>query len=91
MLISVEKDKRILTSCVESDKSLPMESGSDETDVKPKKKPGRKMMMTEPVNVCNLFLIEASKSDFFCLETKSPESSCSTSVPRKKGSSCQGT
>jgi hypothetical protein len=28
-----------------------MDSGSDEADSKPKKKPGRKMMMTEPANV----------------------------------------
>jgi hypothetical protein len=28
-----------------------MESGSEEVETKPKKKPGRKMMMTEPANV----------------------------------------
>jgi len=34
----------------ESTNSQAMDSGSDEPDSKPKKKPGRKMMMTEPAN-----------------------------------------
>jgi hypothetical protein len=37
---------------LESSNSQAMDSGSEDTDVKPKKKPGRKMMTTEPANVC---------------------------------------
>ena len=36
---------------LESAQSNGVDSGSDETDLKPKKKPGRKMMTTEPANV----------------------------------------
>jgi len=43
---------KILTVGIESSNSQAMDSGSDEADQKPKKKPGRKMMMTEPANVC---------------------------------------
>ena len=39
---------------VESSNSQAVDSGSDEPDSKPKKKPGRKMMMTEPANVMRL-------------------------------------
>ena len=44
---------RNCTDSIESTNSQAMDSGSDETDNKvTKKKPGRKMMMTEPANVC---------------------------------------
>ena len=52
---SISIDKRIkflIIVCLESSNSQAMDSGSGEIDNKPKKKPGRKMMMTEPVNVC---------------------------------------
>ena len=42
--------QRTCSYSVESANSA-MDSGSDETESKPKKKPGRKMMMTEPANV----------------------------------------
>jgi len=63
---------------IESSNSQTMESGSDETDSKPKKKPGRKMMMTEPANVC---LRPCHSSPDCVLETKGTESSCPTSFP----------
>src|SRR5271154_1712411 len=75
---------KILTVGIESSNSQAMDSGSDEADQKPKKKPGRKMMMTEPANVCLspvAFMILTVR-----LETKSTESGCSTSLPGTKGS-----
>jgi hypothetical protein len=44
--------KRTDPVSLESAQSNGMDSGSDEADSKPKKKPGRKMMTTEPANVC---------------------------------------
>lgn len=44
-----------------------MDSGSDEADSKPKKKPGRKMMMTEPLNVSTYLVLSDG------VETKSTE------------------
>ena len=79
---------KILTVGIESSNSQAMDSGSDEADQKPKKKPGRKMMMTEPANVSLspvAFMILTVR-----LETKSTESSCSTSLPGTKGSPRQG-
>jgi hypothetical protein len=42
---------KALTALIESSKSQASDSTSNDTDTKPKKKPGRKLMMTEPANV----------------------------------------
>jgi hypothetical protein len=42
---------KTLTVLIESSKSQATDSGSKEPDLKPKKKPGRKLMIAEPANV----------------------------------------
>ena len=55
-----------------------------EGEDKTAKKPGRKPLTSEPTSVCLSCLFPLSPDSNKCLEAQSPESSCSTSLPRTK-------